>query len=92
MFVVVNGALIVLKLRPNEARGAFEVPLFVPALGILVCATLIFARVVYGSADDRKATLTAGGLVAIIALLYLVLRPKTVVADDDEEDVPAAAE
>ena len=43
-FVVVNTALVVLKRRPGEPQGAFEVPVFVPVLGALVCLTLIVLR------------------------------------------------
>jgi basic amino acid/polyamine antiporter, APA family len=44
-FMVVNSALIVLKRRPGEPAGGFEVPVLVPALGIVVSATMIGARV-----------------------------------------------
>ena len=40
-FMVVNSALIVLKLRPDEPAGGFEVPILVPALGVLVNGTMI---------------------------------------------------
>ena len=90
VFVVVNASLIVLKRRPGEPPGGFEVPLLVPALGVLVCGTLIGARVVSNSAEDRKALLTAAGLLAGIALLYLVLRPKHVVPADDDTQTDAA--
>ena len=45
-FIVVNTSLIVLKLRPGEPAGAFEVPIIIPALGILVNATMIVARII----------------------------------------------
>ena len=40
VFSVVNSALVILKLRPGEPEGAFELPLAVPALGavVLCCA------------------------------------------------------
>jgi APA family basic amino acid/polyamine antiporter len=88
VFVIVNTSLIVLKRRPGEPPGGFEVPLLVPAAGVLVCGTLIGARVLSTSPDDRKALLTAAALLVGIAVLYLVVRPKNVVADDDD---PAAA-
>lgn len=74
-FCLVNCALIVLKLRSGEARGRFEIPTFVPVLGTLVCAGLIAARLTAKNADWR-APLIAIGLVAVIAIFYLVLRPK----------------
>ena len=43
-FIVVNTSLIVLKLRPGEPAGGFEVPIIIPALGILVNATMIVVQ------------------------------------------------
>lgn len=80
-FVVVNGALIVLKRRPAEPPGRFEVPAFVPALGALVCAALIIVRVTTPDARGQfewRAPLTALAVLGAILLLYLVIRPKNV--------------
>ena len=44
VFAVVNAALIVLKRRPDEPKGGFDVPWIVPALGIVVCLTLVGMR------------------------------------------------
>ena len=63
VFIVVNASLIVLKRRPNEPRGRFEIPTIIPSGVILSHAT-------------RPALLTALALLAGIALLYLVMRPK----------------
>lgn len=79
-FVVVNLSLLVLKLRPSEPKGAFEVPALVPALGALVCGALIVARVLDPSADPR-APMIAGGVIVFLGLLYLVARPKGEVTD-----------
>jgi hypothetical protein len=76
-FMVVNTALIVLKLRPDEPPGAFEVPIVVPALGVLINATLIIARLLQQDADLR-APVIAGIVVACISVLYFVIRPKNV--------------
>lgn len=76
-FLVVNSALVVLKLRPNEPPGAFEVPVFVPVLGVLVNAALVMARVLDSEASLR-APLIAGILIVGIAILYLVVRPQNV--------------
>lgn len=73
VFSIVNLALIVLKLRPGEDRGSFEVPVIIPALGALVCAALLVNRVIGG---DWRAPATAAGLLGVILVLYLVLRPK----------------
>lgn len=67
VFVVVNGALLVLKRRPGERRGRFEVPAVVPILGALVCLVLIVARVASG---DWVAPVTAAVLLVLIALTY----------------------
>ncbi|WP_257453876.1 APC family permease [Archangium lipolyticum] len=80
-FVLVNGALLVLKLRPGEPRGAFEVPVFVPAAGVLVCLVMIVGRVL-GREADARAPLIAGGVVVGISLLYALRRPRHVVLDE----------
>lgn len=69
VFTCMNVALIVLKRRPGEATGAFEVPLVVPILGALLCVGLIVVRVAQGSV---LAPAIAAGLVVLSALLYLV--------------------
>ena len=38
---VVNVALVILKRRPSEPRGQFEVPVIVPALAAVVCVGMI---------------------------------------------------
>ena len=80
-FVVVNLALIVLKFRPDEPPGGFEVPAVVPALGALVCAALVAVRV--STRDARglfqwQAPATAAAVLGVIVVLYLIQRPKHV--------------
>ena len=77
VFVVINAALIVLQRRPNEARGLFEVPAFVPAGGILVCLALLTQ--VRGKALGIALVLLAG-----IAALYFISRPRPI----SEESTP----
>jgi hypothetical protein len=74
-----NTALIVLKLRKNEAAGRFEVPLLVPFLGLLICCLLIVSRVTTAAAGTR-APLIAAILIATIAVLYFVVRPREPIA------------
>ena len=85
VFCLVNASLIVLKLRPGEERGGFEVPVVVPALGTLVCGGLALRRLydgwvswgnrhAAGASDDWKAPLIALALIAGISLLYVVMR------------------
>ena len=74
-FSIVNVALIVLKYRPGEPKGSFEVPVVVPALGVLINVLLIATRI----GDVRKnwkAPAIAGGLIVFIAILYLIMQPK----------------
>jgi amino acid transporter len=84
-FMVVNAALIVLKLRPGEPPGAFEVPILVPALGILINATLITARLADPVAGGR-APMIVGVIVLAIAALYFIMRPENIT----EESLAAA--
>jgi amino acid transporter len=76
-FLIVNTALIVLKLRPAEPAGAFEVPMIVPALALVVNATLIFARLTEREIGLR-APIIAGLIVLVVTILYLLMRPKIV--------------
>jgi amino acid transporter len=76
-FMVVNSALVVLKLRPGEPHGQFEVPLAIPVLGILVNATLVISRLASGEGGMR-APLIAGAIVVVATVLYFILRPKNI--------------
>jgi APA family basic amino acid/polyamine antiporter len=80
VFGLMNVALIVLKLRKDEEKGAFEVPIFVPLLGSLVCATLIYSRLAH-SAAGLKAPLIAAAMLGGITVLYFLMRPKNVVTE-----------
>lgn len=80
VFALMNAALIILKLRKGEEKGAFEIPLIVPVLGALVCAALIYSRLVH-SAAGLKAPLIALAMLAGITVLYFLMRPKTVVTE-----------
>ena len=84
VFTIVNGALVVLKLQPNEKPGAFEVPIIVPALGAVVCVSLLINRLL---SDDWRAPAIAGGIIVCIVGLYALTGPKHV-----SEENPAAAE
>jgi len=68
VFAVINLALLVLKRRPGEPPGAFEVPSAVPMAGIAVCLVLI--------AHAKQAELLiTGAVLAAILLLFLLRRP-----------------
>jgi len=77
MFAIVNAALVVLKLRPGEPRGRFEVPVIVPILGIVVNVTLIVARVT-DATMKTDALYIAGGVVVFIAILFFIMRPQSI--------------
>src|SRR3546814_20696348 len=73
VFVIVNAALIALKLRPGEPLGGFEVPIAVPALGSVVCLALLTNRVLTG---DWPPPVIACVLIPGILALYAFLRPE----------------
>jgi amino acid transporter len=77
-FMIVNGSLIVLKLRRGEPQGVFEVPIAVPALGMAVNAALIFTLFKDAETAGWLAPIIAGLMIAAITLLYYVIRPKNV--------------
>jgi len=84
VFTVVNVSLVVLKLRKSEAVGGFEVPLIVPALGALVCGSLIVTRLqtalTSSNPAERPAPLIAIAIILVGLALYKLLKPKDVVA------------
>jgi len=53
-----------LKRRKGELPGQFEVPLFVPAAGAIVCLVLIVVRVATG---DWRAPALAGVLLCSLS-------------------------
>jgi APA family basic amino acid/polyamine antiporter len=80
-FIIVNASLIALKLRRSEPKGRFEVPVIVPILGILINAALIAARLYDMFRDPKvgaKPLWIALILTAVVAILYLVMRPKVI--------------
>ena len=81
VFCVVNTALILLKYRKDEPRGAFEVPAAVPAAGVLVCLALIGARL-FGTGADFKAPMIAGGIGVFVTVLYFITRPRNVLMEE----------
>ncbi len=79
-FMIVNIALIVLKFRPTEPKGGFEVPVIVPALGALVSLTLI-ASMLMPPKDgpwNLAAPKTAGIILAVIVAMYLIMAPAAI--------------
>lgn len=73
VFSVINSALVILKLRPGEPQGAFELPIAVPAIGAFVSLVMFLARV--GTGDWRAPTI-AGVLLLGVAVLHIWLRPQ----------------
>ncbi|HUR20784.1 MAG TPA: APC family permease [Vicinamibacterales bacterium] len=74
VFTLVNGALIVLKYREGDLTGCFNAPVFVPALGAVVCLLMIVARV---QQDAWRSPIIAGAIIAVILLLYAITRVLT---------------
>jgi amino acid transporter len=69
-FCVVNASLIALhKDNDEEAKGAFNIPRIIPALGIIVNLAMLLSA-------NMTEWLIAAGILLGIAVLYLVLRPK----------------
>lgn len=87
VFTVVNVSLVVLKLRPGEEKGGFEIPILIPALGAFVCAALIAVRLqaafTTGGEAERTAPIIALAIIGTSLLLYRVLKPKNVVPQVD---------
>jgi amino acid transporter len=77
VFGVVNAALFILKRRPGEPPGYFEIPAAIPALGALVCLALVIVRVTTG---QWAAPAIAGVLLLGAVLIYAAVRPKAATA------------
>ena len=82
VFTVVNGSLFVLKGRKGEKPGRFEIPRFVPALGMLVCLALIVVRVGTG---DWRAPAIAGALLLGAFAIHLAMRMTAIAAGRELE-------
>lgn len=67
VFAIVNGSLFVLQGRLGEAKGKFEVPRWVPAMGTAICLVLITFRLTGGT---WQAPALAGGMLAGMIALY----------------------
>lgn len=85
VFSVVNFSLILVKFRRDEKPGAFEVPLFVPILGCLVCLVLIVVRVqsAWSTEGGWIAPVVALGIVAAALVLYQITKPANPVLIED---------
>lgn len=78
-FIVVNLALVKL-LRKEKIPGTFSVPIFVPIVGALICGAML-------SRAKAPELTTAGILIAIIAAVYLIVRPsKKAIEAFEKED------
>lgn len=77
VFMLVNGALVVLQRREGNHPDCFNVPMFVPVLGSVICAVMIVARI---SDGDARAPTIAAVLIGGIAVLYLLTARKNAAA------------
>lgn len=84
VFAVVNVSLVVLKRRPDEPRGSFEVPLFVPVLGAVACLVLIGVRVAsaWSGEGGHIAPFVALAIVGAAFALYFLTRPANPVVEE----------
>lgn len=76
-FIVVNLSLIRLKTKekPNEKnKKYFDVPLFVPVLGAIVCLTML-------SFAQKAELILAFICAAVIFVLYFIMKPKAIEED-----------
>lgn len=83
VFIIVNASLIVLHRRPEEPKGAFEIPSIVPLGGILACAAILWS--VKPEPDKLDPRLIAGILLAGIGVLYLIARPRNITEETISE-------
>ena len=67
VFALMNAALVILKRRPGEEHGGFEIPVLVPVLGALVCAVL-FGNRLYQAVISKDDAMRTAPLVALAIL------------------------
>lgn len=68
-FFVINISLIAFKIKKFDWEGAFQVPMFVPVLGSIVCLAML-------TQAKKEEAIIALILLGVIAILYFILRPK----------------
>lgn len=85
VFIVVNLSLLILKLRRDEPKGKFEIPIWIPVAGALVCALLIGSRVhaafASGAEDAYVAPLVAGGIIVASLLLHKIVKAPNAISE-----------
>lgn len=89
VFALVNVALIILTRREGKIAGSFNAPLIVPAAGAAVCLLMIFGRL---RQEDWRSPAIAGGMIAMILILYWVSPKGRVfgVEADEADEAPRA--
>lgn len=84
VFVAMNASLIALKIKRPEERGRFEIPIFVPVVGAIVCLTMIATSVLQPFFENKPAhdvvvpPLVAAGIIVLAAGMYFVLAPRKI--------------
>ena len=71
VFVLMNTSQIILSRRAGEPNATIRLPVFVPALGALICFVLLIVRAATG---ELVAPIIAGSLVLVIVALYFVMQ------------------
>lgn len=79
VFVSMNVSLVKIKITGGGEKPYFDIPIFVPALGALACTLLLLS----GKASEW---IMAGAMIAVILLMYAILRPKQAVIEKMLED------
>jgi amino acid transporter len=74
VFIIVNGAQLVLRRKEGEPRGLLELPAAVPFAGIIVCAAMLVHT-------DAAALKIAFLILVGITVLYVLVRPKAPVGE-----------
>lgn len=78
VFVLMNASLVILKKKPGESPGGFEIPALIPILGALVCSVLFANRLHSALTSDDAALWTAPlvalGILAVGALIGVIKR------------------
>lgn len=69
VFFVINSALVVFKVRGPKLVGGFQVPIFVPLLGAIVCVAMLF----FAKASELRL---AGMILAGIVVLYFATKKR----------------
>jgi basic amino acid/polyamine antiporter, APA family len=84
VFVAMNSALVLLKIKRPDERGRFEIPILVPILGVIVCLALLLTRMIPPFLQDElkpdayMPPLVSAAIIGVAVVLYFILAPKKI--------------